>query len=187
MTTRDLEQFIGDPADLRDPAEGVRARGRLGRVLNDFDDLVRATVELVRSQIPQAIPPERRLEGISVQAGRLLQEAGLVSSVDEGIVVFHDRITRDKPGLRAILRKSDRRAGRLTRVKRTLAQRTVTEAFKAGMVLRSRDGRIKGLTSAAIRLVRKAKAKQRAQALKALRKRQATARKRLTKGLATRR
>lgn len=185
MTSRDLSQFIGDPTNLRDPVEGLRGHGRIGRALNDYADLVQATIELVRAQIPQVLPPERRLEGISVQAGQLLQESGLVASVDEGIVVFHERISRDKPGLRAILRKSDRREGRLGRVKRSLAQRKVAQAFKAGEVIRGRDGRIKSLSRKGKQMVARAKREQVKKTRAKLLKRQGAARRRLTRGFAT--
>lgn len=157
MTNRNLEQFIGRPSDPRDPVEGLRGRGRLAQAINDFEEVVRAGIELGRAQLPFITPADQRLEGISFEAARLLLESGAVSTIDEGVVIFHDRISRDKPALRAILRKSDRRAGRLKRVKTTLAQRATRLAVKSGMVIRGTDGKFKRLSPTGRALVQRAK------------------------------
>ena len=74
--------------------------------LRAFDDLVGAGIELIQAQFGAA-----GLEPISRTAGRLLLEQGAVRSVDDGIVVFHERITRDKPSLRRLFRRIDTKAG----------------------------------------------------------------------------
>jgi len=150
--------------------------------LSDFFTLVQAASELVRGNVPFLTKFGGRLEGISFEAGRLLVETGVVDDLDEGIVVFHERITRDKPGLRRVLRTSDRRAGRLARVKSSRAQKASRLALKAGMVVRDKQGRIKRFTPAAKRAIARAKRKGILAEQKALAKRQRTARARLTKG-----
>jgi len=157
--------------------------GKIVGQLADFTTLVQAASELVRGNVPQVTKFGGRLEGISFEAGRLLVETGVVETLDDGIVMFHERITRDKPGLRRILRTSDRRAGRLARVKASKAQKATRTALKAGMVVR-RKGKIVRFTPAAKRAIRKAKRADTLKQQKALAKRQRTARARLTKGFA---
>lgn len=152
--------------------------------LRDFATLVQAASELVRGNVPFATRFGGRLEGISFEAGRLLVETGVVSDLDEGIVVFHERITRDKPGLRRVLRKSDRLSGRLARVKSSRAQKATRMALKAGLVTRRKDGKIKSFNKVAKAAIRKAKRSDVLRQQKALAKRQRTARARLTKGFA---
>lgn len=97
------------------------------------------------------------LEPISTSAGRLLFEQGVVGSVDDGIVLFHERITVNKPSLRTTLRKLDRRAGRLPKLKpRSPAQRAVIEAMRAGEVRRT-AGKLTGFTPKARRAIAAAK------------------------------
>jgi len=152
--------------------------------LRDFATLVQAASELVRGNVPQATRFGGRLEGISFEAGRLLVETGVVNDLDEGIVVFHERITRDKPGLRRILRTSDRRAGRLARVRSSRAQKATRMALKAGLVTRRKDGKIRSFNKTAKAAIRKAKRVDVLRQQKSLAKRQKTARARLTKGFA---
>jgi len=128
--------------------------------LRDFATLVQAASELVRGNVPLATQFGGRLEGISFEAGRLLVETGVVNDLDEGIVIFHERITRDKPGLRKVLRDSDRRAGRLKRVRRSKAQRAMALAVKSGQVKRDKNGKFKGLTPAATRQLKRIKSRE---------------------------
>jgi len=92
----------------------------IGRALRDFAGLVTAAEELVSAQLPALRFTTRRgargqepLKGISKTAGELLFAAGVVNSVDEGIAVFHREVGKDKPALRRIFNKVDRKAGRL--------------------------------------------------------------------------
>jgi len=129
--------------------------------LNGFKELVLVGQELVRGQTPGLTKlTGGRLEGISFTAGQLLVDAGGASDLDEGIVIFHDAISRDKPSLRKILRKSDEKAGRLRRVKATKAQKATRLAVKAGMVKRNKLGQIMGLTPAAQRLVKRVQSRE---------------------------
>lgn len=122
--------------------------------LTDFKDMVLLAQELIRAQSGGRLPKGVRLEGISSTAADLLVESGAVNTRSEGIVLFHNRISEDKPSLRKILRKSDRKSGHLANIKRTKAQKAVTTAVKAGMVTRTKDGKIKGLKPAARRKIR---------------------------------
>ena len=109
--------------------------------LRALDDLVQAGIDIVKAQLGKD-----GLEPISSTAGRLLVDQGVVRSVDDGIVVFHERISRDKPGLRRLFRRLDTAAGRLPRPKpRTRAQRAVVAAMRAGEVQR-KNGKITGLS-----------------------------------------
>lgn len=128
--------------------------GLIRGALAGFTDLVGVAQELIRAQSGGRLPSALRLEGISHTAADLLVEAGAVDTRSEGIVLFHERISRDKPNLRKILRKSDRVSGHLKPIKRTKAQKAVTTAVKAGMVKRDKDGKLKGLTPAAHRKIR---------------------------------
>ncbi len=109
--------------------------------LAEFAGLVRAADELLSAQFPAARPLTSRgirgrepLKGISRSAGELLFQAGAVSSVDEGIAVFHKEVSRDKPALRRIFNKVDRRAGRLPPL------RGQAELVSKGLVNRSKKG-----------------------------------------------
>lgn len=138
-----------------------------------FKELALVAQELIRGQTPGLTKlTGGRLEGISFTAGQLLVDAGGAADLDEGIVIFHEAISRDKPSLRRILRKSDENAGRIKRVKSTRAQRATRLAVKAGMVKRNKAGQIMGLTPAAQRLVKRTQSRTRAAANKALIKRQ---------------
>ncbi len=110
-----------------------------------FNDFVVAGFEIVNAQLggrasarfPVVTP------SISQQAGQLLAELGVVDSVDAGIVIFHERIGRDKPALRRTLARLDRRAGRLPKTTRSPAQRAMAQAVRAGLVVRNKKtGRI---------------------------------------------
>ena len=120
--------------------------------LRAFDDYVGAGIEIINAQLGTG-----GLEPISRTAGRLLFEQGVVGSVDDGIVVFHERITRDKPSLRRFFRRVDTKAGRLARRKPlSPAQRAVVQALRAGEVKRL-DGKLAGLTPKAAREVNRLK------------------------------
>jgi len=120
-----------------------------------FGQLVFAAREIADAQI--RVPGGRRLESISQSAGVLLFEGGAVNSIDDGIVLFHERVGRDKPALRKLLRDLDVREGRIPRLKMSKRQRIVVEAVKAGAVSRAKDGRIKRLSPAVHRALRAAK------------------------------
>ncbi len=138
--------------------------------LRAFDDLVGAGIELIQAQFGAA-----GLEPISRTAGRLLLEQGAVRSVDDGIVVFHERITRDKPSLRRLFRRIDTKAGRRGRRKPlSPAQRAVHLALRAGQVKRV-NGKIAGLTPKARREVNRLKRVRQESINKRLKKQQSTA------------
>jgi len=125
-----------------------------------FNDLVAAGVEIVFGQISSSKPtarfPERDVS-ISRVAGELLVDIGAANSVDQGILIFHERIGRDKPALRRTLARIDRRMGRLPKTTRTAGQRAYSAAVAGGLVVRDRKtGRIKALTPEGRRLVRNA-------------------------------
>lgn len=122
-------------------AETIRSQ------LSEFRGLVQAADELLSAQLPLARPLTTRgrrgqppLEGMSKTAGRLLLDAGAVDSLDEGILVFHREVARDKPGLRRIFNKSDRRAGRLPPL------RGQAELVSKGFVRRSKKGPLQKLS-----------------------------------------
>jgi len=144
--------------------------GASSRAQGDFLALVQAGSELARSQL--GVNPGGKVETISNEGGRLAVEAGLAATLDDGIVLFHKRITADKPGLRKVLRRFDEKAGRLKPRKVTKAMRAVRLALKAGMVLRSPDGKIKGLTRAAQAKVKRVQSRTKAATRKAEIKRQ---------------
>jgi len=159
----ELANLIGAPVrrilDIAENAQRFTGPGGLpsGRLLapdiRDFATAVQAGSELARGQL--GVNPGRKIETISSEGGRLAVEAGLAATLDDGIVLFHQRITEDKPGLRRLLRKFDEKNGRLTPVKSTPAQKATRLAIKAGMVRRSKTGQIMGLTPAAQRLVKR--------------------------------
>lgn len=141
--------------------------------LASFKELVLVGQELIRGQTPGLTAiTGGRLEGISFTAGQLLVDAGGASDLDEGIVIFHDAISRDKPSLRKILRKSDEKAGRIERVKATKAQRATRLAVQAGMVKRNKLGQITGLTLAAQQKIKRLQSSTKAATRKALIKKQ---------------
>lgn len=147
----------------------------IAQSLTGFDDVVKAGLELVRAQLTRGIPQSQRLEPLSTAAAKLLVEAGVVATFDEGVVVFHERISRDKPALRRVLRASDVRAGRLPRLRATRAQRVTRLALKAGLVNRGKDGRIKSFDKRAKAAIKKAKRAQQVARDKKKRDRQGTA------------
>jgi len=124
---------------------------RINDALFAVSSLVVAGAEIVSGQLGLG-----GLEPISTEAGRLLLEAGVVGSLDDGILLFHERIGRTKPSLRAVLRKVDERAGRRTKPKRSPAQKAMDTALKAGEVRRA-NGKIVGLTARGKKAVRAAK------------------------------
>ncbi len=129
--------------------------------ISAFNDLVVAGAEIIAGQIISRPGTKRFPErdvSISRVAGELLFDAGVVTSVDQGILVFHERIGRDKPALRRTLARIDRRMGRLPKTKRTTGQRAYTEAIRAGLVVRDRKTkRIVRLNPQGRRAVNKAK------------------------------
>jgi len=141
-----VNRRIAQIESFRDRAIGIREG------LAAFNDFVVAGAEIIGGQIgSQKRVTTGRFAGsrdvsISREAGELLFDLGVVGSVDQGIVVFHERVGRDKPALRRALARLDRRAGRLPPSKRTPAQRAYTQAIKGGLVVRDRQtGRLKGL------------------------------------------
>lgn len=148
-----------------------------------FNDLVVAGVEIISGQIFTSKPTKRfptRDVSISRVAGELLLDAGVVNSVDQGILVFHERIGRDKPALRRTLARIDRAMGRLPKVKRTAPQRAFTQALKGGLVVRDRaTGRIKGLNKQGKALLKKVRTDDRKKRLKKIQLTQRTAIKKL--------
>lgn len=124
--------------------------------LAGFKELVLVGQELVRGQTPALTKVTGgRLDGISFTAGQLLVDAGGAADLDEGIVIFHEAISKDKPSLRRILRRSDEKAGRIQRVKSSLAQRATRLAVKAGLVKRNKLGQIMGLRPVARREIKR--------------------------------
>jgi len=143
---------------LRNPLDVVV---KITEALSGFKELVLVGQELVRGQTPAVTSRTGgRLEGISFTAGQLLVDAGGADDLDQGIVIFHEAISKDKPSLRKLLRQSDERAGRLKRVRSTKAQKAVRLAVKAGMVLRDKSGKLTGLTPAAQRLVNRTRSRE---------------------------
>lgn len=144
--------------------------GRIPAALAAVQQLAAAGLEILEGQLGQ-----RGLEPISIEAGRLLFEAGVVGTVNEGVVLFHERIGRNKPNLRRILRLQDRRAGRIGPARaRTLAQKAVIQALKAGQVRREK-GKIVGFTPMARRAIAAAKRKSVEDATQVRNRRQKTA------------
>ncbi len=122
-----------------------------------FNDFVVAGAEILAGQIGG----QTELRGdksISRQAGELLVEVGVAANVDEGIIIFHERIGRANPALRRTLARIDRRAGRLPKVKRSPAQRAMAQAVRAGLVVRNKKtGRISRLNDRGRREVSRVK------------------------------
>ncbi len=128
------------------------------QALRDFNTLVQAADELVSSQLPQGRFLTTRgrtgqdpLEGISVTAARLLLDAGAVQTLDQGIVRFHQEVSRDKPGLRRIFNKVDRKARRLPPL------RGQAELVAKGFVRRSKKGPLQRLSRGDKRRIARAK------------------------------
>lgn len=122
----------------------------------DFVTAVAAARELLRAQLPQSRAIlGGKLDTISRVGGQLAVDAGKAATLDDGIVLFHEEISRDKPSLRSIFRKSDRRAGRRPPEKISAPQKVARLAVKAGMVQRNKLGQILGLTPAGRRLVKR--------------------------------
>jgi len=115
------------------PLEAIRRR---------FDE----TVQFTREFLDRVRVKPTSVERASHEAADLLVRAGVVDSLDEGIVIFHERISRGRPGLRRILRRLDMREGRLTVARPSPAQQATREVLKAAMVTRGPDGRIKSFT-----------------------------------------
>lgn len=88
----------------------VTAVGRLGQALTG--DLVPAGLEILAGQLGVG-----GIENISTTAGRLLLDEGVVGTLDQGIVLFHEALAKGRPNLGRILRQLDRRAGRLPRTR----------------------------------------------------------------------
>lgn len=157
---------------LREDAPGVA--GTINRALEGFSSLVLAGAEIISGQLGIG-----GLEPISTEAGRLLLDVGVVASLDDGILLFHERIGRNKPGLRSTLRKVDERAGRRKKPRRSPAQKAMDNALRAGEVKRVK-GKITGLTAKGKKAVRAAKRATVLRAQKARKKRQVTARAKLS-------
>ncbi len=176
-----LRFFGRSAAGLGSPPGATGADIRLPLTqLVDFATAVDSGRELLRAQIPAtrgALGP--KLEGISTVGGRLAVESGRATTLDDGIVLFHEAITVDKPSLRRILRKVDEKAGRRKPFKVTEAQRLARLAMQAGLVVRGSDGRVKRFKPAARAKINRAKGRAASARRKATIKRQAAALKRL--------
>lgn len=107
----------------------VGARVAVGVTEIAVSELVAAGIELVAGQLGVA-----GLEPVSRTAGQLLFESGVVGSVDQGVVLFHERVAKGRPHLGRILRLADRKAGRIPRVR--LNARSIL--VKAGLARRSK-------------------------------------------------
>lgn len=119
-------------------------------------DILAAGAELFQGQFGL-----NGLESISTEAGRGLRDAGVVTTVDEGIVLFHEHIGRNKPSLRRVLFRLDRRAGRLPKAKRSPTQKAMAQAVKAGLVVRDKKtGKILRLSPRGRREVDRVKRKE---------------------------
>lgn len=129
----------------------ARTAERIAKALRDVTDLAQTVGELFRSQT--AVRKIAPLRGISKDAAQILVDAGVVDTLDEGILIFHEEIAKTKPALGRILARSDRRAGRAARIRATRAQRAVRTAVRAGEVKRDKNGRITGLTATGKRAV----------------------------------
>lgn len=154
--------------------------GEPARAAADLSTAVLAARELIRAQLPVA----RRLvgdklEGISAVGGRLAVQAGLAATMDDGIVLFHEQITTDKPSLRRILRKNDERAGRRPRARRSAGQKIVALAVKGGLVKRNKNGTFKRLAPAATRLLKRERSRKAAARNKERIRKQSSAREKL--------
>jgi len=133
-----------DAASLRSGASAVRRR---------FDEAVEFAREF---QLRRGVKPVK-FDRASRDAATLLFEAGAVSSVDDGIVLFHERLAQDNPSLRKLFRRADMRAGRLTVARPSPAQRAVREVLKGALVSRDAKGRMTIFSGRAKALIRKAK------------------------------
>lgn len=160
-----------------DPTALGRSVQPVGR---DFIQAVQATRELLRAQLPQSRQIlGGKLDTISNAGGQLAVDAGLAATLDDGIVLFHRKITEDKPSLRAIFNKSDRRAGRLQPPKVSTGQKILRLAVRGGLMKRTKEGKFVRLTPAATRLLKRERSRAAAKRNQATIKRQATARERL--------
>jgi len=172
-----MVSFTGNRGPARERVIGRIEAVREG--LAAFNDFVVAGAEILAGQIGG----QREIRGdkaISRQAGELLVELGVANSVDEGILIFHERIGRANPSLRRTLARLDRAMGRVPKVKRSTAQRAYTEAVKGGLVVRDRETRrIKRLTPQGKALLNKAKRGDRQRLEAKRKKRQGTAVKKL--------
>lgn len=152
----------------------------LGRTTQDFIEHVQAARELLRAQIPQARGVlGGKLETISNVGGRLAVESGRAATLDDGIVLFHEAITVDKPSLRKVFRRIDTKAGRRPRPRRSKGQRIVALAVQAGDVRRNKNGTFKGLSPAARRALKRERSRSAAARNQIKIRRQATARAKL--------
>lgn len=154
--------------------------GSSSQAQGDFITAVGAARELLRAQLPQSRAIlGGKLDTISNVGGQLAVDAGRAATLDDGIVLFHEEISRDKPSLRKIFRKSDRRAGRRPPDKVSRGQRIVRLAVKAGEVKRAKNGAFTGLKPAALRMLRRERTRAAAARNKARIAKQATARAKL--------
>lgn len=113
-----------------------------------LSDYAGAALEIFRSNFWPLPDRMGKIESISEGAGQLLYQGGLVPSVQDGVVMFHQQLARSKPSLGRILRRGDELSGRIPKRKTSRAQRIVRTAVKGGLVRRDKSGRIKGLDPA---------------------------------------
>lgn len=152
----------------------------LGEAGQGFATAVQAARELLRAQLP----PARailggKLDTISAVGGQLAVDAGKAATLDDGIVLFHEEISRDKPALRRIFRTSDRRAGRRPPDKISRGQRIMRLAVASGDVKRNKAGKFTGLKPAATRALKRERSRLASARNAAKIRRQATARAKL--------
>lgn len=148
-----MEQLIGR---LVAGQAGGPLTGPGSVLLLQYGDLVRAGIEIARAQFLGPLGVRAgKLDTISSEAARLLVEAGAAPDIDTATVIFHEAITKDKPGLRRILRRVDEKAGRIPKRKTSKAQRALREVVRAGEVKRGKDGRILRLTARGQAVVRR--------------------------------
>lgn len=83
---------------------------------------------------------EARLVPIANAAALLAVAEGRAIDIADGIVLFHEEISRGRPSLRQRLRRLDEIEGRLAKKSRTKAQTIVTMGVKAGRFKRRQDG-----------------------------------------------
>lgn len=133
--------------------DSVPSQGALALdVIRNLEEFVQAGLLIAGGQLGV-----KGLEGLSVSAGTLLRDGGVVRTVPEGIVLYHERLAERNKPLGRILRRSDRRAGNLPKRRVTPAQALVREAVRSGGVTRDEKGRITGVTPRVKRILRASK------------------------------
>ncbi len=177
----ELANLIGAPLRRLSGATQFLANPlAMGAAVNDFAEHVQAASELLRGQVPQTRAIlGGKLDTISDVGGRLAVESGRAATLDDGIVVFHEAITKDKPALRKIFKRIDEKAGRRPKTKRSNGQKIVALAVQSGDVKRNKNGTFKGLSPAARRALKRERSRAAAKRNQRRISKQATARAKL--------